>query len=104
MPLASVDFFPGIVAPLVAGLGALDALTVDDRRTGVALASFHLARMLPQVRVNVDPQAVALPEPKVVVDGSPSGRVSRQVAPLATAHEAVEVSFEQVAKRMFTTS
>ena len=104
MPLASVDFFPGIVAPLVAGLGALDALTVDDRRTGVALASFHLARMLPQVRVNVDPQAVALPEPKVVVDGSPSGKVRRQVAPLATGLEDVEDSVEQLPKRMFARS
>src|SRR5437660_12532802 len=98
MPLASVDFFPGIVAPLVAGLGALDAMTVDDRRTGVALASFHLARMLPQVRVNVDPQAVDLPEPKVVVDGSPSGNGCRQIGPFATGLEDVADSVEQLTK------
>src|SRR5580704_14008745 len=48
MALAAIYLFPGIVAPLVAGLGALDALTVDDRPTGVAIAPFQLARLLPQ--------------------------------------------------------
>ena len=57
-----------------------------------------------QVHVNVDPQAVALPEPKVVVDGSPSGKVCRQVAPLATGLEDVEDSVEQLPKRMFARS
>jgi hypothetical protein len=30
MPLAPLDLLAGVVAPLVAGLGALDALAVDD--------------------------------------------------------------------------
>src|SRR5260221_10398064 len=104
MPLASIDFFSGIVAPLVAGFGTLDALAVDNCRAGVPLASLHLARMLPQVRVNGDPQAVALPEPQVVVDSSPSGEVGRQVAPLATGLEKVEDRIEQFPKQMFAGS
>lgn len=43
---APIDFLACIVAPLVAGFGTLDALTVDDRRAGLSLASFGQAQVL----------------------------------------------------------
>src|ERR1019366_9166442 len=71
MPLASVDFLAGVVTPLVARLGALDALTVDDGRAGMALAPFHLACLFPQAGVNGDPQTIALPDAEVMINGAP---------------------------------
>jgi len=68
MPLTPLDLLAGIVAPLVAGLGALDALAVEDGRTGLSVASFDPTHVFPQVRVNLRPQAVALPQAEVVAE------------------------------------
>ena len=48
MPLATVDFLARVVTPLVARLGALDTLAVDNGGAWVAFAPFHLARLFPQ--------------------------------------------------------
>jgi hypothetical protein len=97
---APVDFLACIVAPLVAGFGALDALAVDDRSAGLRLASFDQAEMFSQMRVNLVQQAIALPESEVVIDRTPRSKVLGQVAPLAAGFDEVEDRVEQLAERM----
>ena len=74
---ASVDVLARIVTPLVAGLGAFDALAVDDRSAGLGLSSFDQAEMFAQMGVNLVPQAIALPESEVVIDRAPRSEVFR---------------------------
>src|SRR5271167_2600682 len=95
MALAAIDLFSGIVAPLFAGLGALDALAVDDRRAGVAVAPFQLARLLPQLRVDGDPQTVPFPESEIMIDGAPRCKMRRQVAPLAAGFDEIKDRVDQ---------
>src|ERR1019366_1886651 len=95
MPLASVDFFAGVVTPLVARLGALDTLAVDDGRAGLPFAPFHLACLFPQAGVNGDPQTVALPGSEVMINRAPRGKVPGQIAPLAGGLGEVEDPVEQ---------
>ena len=95
MAFASVDFLAGVVTPLVASLGAFDALAVDDGRAGVAFASFRLARLFPQASVNGDPQTVLLPGSEVMINGAPGRKVVRQIAPLAGGLGEVEDGVEQ---------
>jgi hypothetical protein len=97
---APIDFLAGIVTPLVADLGAFDALAVDDTSTGVALASIDQAHLLAQVSMNGCPQTVALPESEVVIGRSPRGKVSWQVAPLATRFDHIENGVGQLSERM----
>ena len=99
--LASVDFLARVVAALVADLAALDTLTVDGARAGLGLSSLGQADMLAQMRVNLLPQAIALPESEIVIDGAPGREMSRQVAPLATGFDEVEDSIEQLAEGVF---
>jgi hypothetical protein len=77
VPLAPVDFLAGVVTPLVAGLGALDALAVDDAGADVEFAPGGLTQMLAQVVVNLLPQTVLFPEPEVVIDRAPGREVNR---------------------------
>ena len=100
MAFAPIDFLAGIVTPLVADFGALDALTVDDTCTGVALASIAHAHQFPQVSMNGGPQAVALPESEVVIGRCPRGKVSGQVAPLATGFDHIEDGVGQLSVGM----
>src|ERR1017187_6590239 len=95
MPLASVDFFAGVVTPLVARLGALDTLAVDDGRAGLPFAPFHLACLFPQAGVNGDPQTVALPGSEVMINRAPRGKALGQIAPLAGGLAEVEDPVEQ---------
>jgi len=95
MPLAAVDFLAGIVTPLVARLGAFDTLTVDDGRAGMAISSFHLARLFPQASVNGDPQTIVLPGSEVMINGAPRRKALRQIAPLAGGFGKVEDGVEQ---------
>jgi len=100
MAFAPVDFLAGIVTSLVADLGAFDALTVDDTRTGVALASIDQTHLFSQVGVNRCPQTVAFPESEVVIGCSPRGKVSWQVAPLTTGFDNIENGVGQLSEGM----
>ena len=97
---ASVDLFARVVAPLLADLAAFDTLTVDDARAGLGLAPLGQADVLAQVRVNRDPQSVALPESEVVVDRTPTSKVGGHIAPLTTGFQNVEDRIEQLPERM----
>ena len=101
MPLATIDLLACIEAPLVAGLGALDTLTVDDTRAGIGVSSFNQTDLLAQVRVNRRPQPVPLPESKIVIDSAPPGEMNRQVAPLASRLDQIENRVKQFADFMF---
>ena len=101
---ASVDFLARIVTPLVAGLGTLDTLAVDDRSAGLRLSSLDPAEMFSQMGVNLVPQAVALPASEVVIDGTPRSEVFGQVPPLAAGLDQVENRVEQFPERMFAAS
>jgi len=101
MPLASIDLLARIKAPLVARLGALDTLTVDDTRAGIAVSSCDQADLFAQVRVNRCPQTVTLPETEVVINGAPPGEMNRQVAPLASRLDQIEDRVNQFADFMF---
>ena len=101
---ASIDFLARIVTPLVAGLGTLDALAVDDRRAGLRLSSFDPAEMFSQMGVNLAPQAIALPESEVVIDRAPRSEVFGQVPPLAAGLDQVENPVEQCPEWMFAAS
>src|SRR5207245_1555602 len=96
MPFASVEFLARIVAALLAAFGALDALAVDDPSGGRTLASFHLAQVFPQMRVNLFPQMVAFPESEVMIDGAPGRKVLGQVPPLAGGAHDIEHRVEQL--------
>src|SRR5512139_297457 len=100
MALATIDLLAGVVAPLVAGLGALDTLAVEDGRTGMSVATFDQAHVFPQVGVNLRPQPVALPYAEVVVDRPPRGEVGRQVAPLARRLDQIEDRVEELAEQV----
>lgn len=100
MAFAPIDLLAGIVTPLVADLGTLYALAVDDTSTGVALASIDQAHLFPQVSMNGFPQTVALPGSEVVIGRSPRGKVSWQVAPLAARFDHVENGVGQLSERM----
>ena len=104
MTLAPVDLFAGVVTPLLADLGALDALAVDDTSTGVAVSPFDQAHRFPQVVVNRRPQTIAFPKSEVVISRAPRCKVSRQVAPLATGFDDVEDGVEQLSIRVFARS
>jgi hypothetical protein len=54
--------------------------------------------VFPQVRVNLHPQAVALPQAEVVVNGAPLGEVSRQVTPLVRRLDQIEDRVEELAE------
>lgn len=101
---ASVDFLTRIVTPLVAGLGALDALAVNDRSAGLRFSSFDQAEMFSQMGVNLAPQASTLPEPEVVIDRAPRSEVFGQVPPLAARLDQVEHRVEQFPEGMFAAS
>lgn len=98
MSLASINLFSGVVAPLVAAFGTLDALAVDDGRTGLGLASFDHTHLLPQMAVNRHPQTGALPEPEIVVSGAPGSKVLWQIAPLTASLDDIEDCVEQLAE------
>jgi len=100
MPLATVDLLACIEAPLVAALGALNTLTVDDTRAGIAVSSFDQADLFAQVRVNRRPQPVPLPETEVVINSAPPGEMNRQVAPLASRLDQIEDRVKQFADFM----
>ncbi len=100
VPLATLDFLTGVVTALVTAFGTLDALAVDDRGAGMALALRHQAHQLPQMRVNGYPQSIFLPEPKVVIDRTPGSKVRGQIAPLAAGFVEIENRVEQLPIRM----
>ena len=100
MTFAPIDFLAGIVTPLVADLGAFDALTVDDTSTGVALAPIDQTHLFSQVGVNRCPQTVAFPESEVVIGRSPRGKVSWQVAPLTAGFDNIENGVGQLSEGM----
>ena len=104
MPLAPIDFLARIIATFVAAFTAFDALAIDDRRTGLAVASRQQARGLPQVGVDLHPETIAFPEAKVMVDGAPRGKVTGQVAPLAPGCDHIEHRVEQFPVGMLTPS
>ena len=54
-PLAPGDFLAGVATSLVAAFGALDALAVEDGRTGLAVAPCHDPHLFAQMRMNLDP-------------------------------------------------
>jgi hypothetical protein len=93
--LAPVDFLAGIVASLVAALRALDALSVEDPRTGMALSPRHHTQMLSQMPVDCHQESFAFPLPEVVIDRTPRRKVFRQIAPLAGGLGQVEDRIEQ---------
>lgn len=97
----SVDLLARIVTPLVAGLGTLGALAVDDRSPGLRLSSFDEAEIFAQMGVKLVPQAIALPEPEVVIDRAPRREVFGQVPPLAAGLDQVENRVEQFPEGMF---
>ena len=90
-----------VVAALVAAFAALDALAVDDPGAGVALPSFHLPEMFPQMRVDVLPELVAFPESVIMIDRAPRREVRGQVPPLATGAHDIEHGIEQFAIGVF---
>ena len=92
-----VDFLAGIVAPLVAALGALDALAVEAARRGLAAAAGHQTHVLPQMLMHLGPQPRVLPAPEVVIDRRPRRKMLGQVAPLAPGLDEVEDRVEQLA-------
>jgi hypothetical protein len=100
MSFAALDLFAGIVTPLVAGFTALDALAVDDRRAGVALATVEQTQMFPQMGVDLLPHTVVLPEPKVMIDCAPGSKVFGQIAPLRASSDDEEHGVEQLPERM----
>jgi len=100
----SVDLLARIVTPLVAGLGTLDALAVDDPRAGLTLSSFNQAQMFSQMGVNLVPQAIALPESEVVIDRAPRSEVFGQISPLAAGPDQIENGVEQLPERMLAPS
>ena len=97
---APVDFLARIVTPLVAGLGTLDALAVDNRSAGLRLSATDQAQMFSQMGMNLVPQAVVLPAAKVVIDGAPRSKVFGQIPPLATGPDQIEDRVDQLSERM----
>jgi hypothetical protein len=93
--LAPVDFLACVVAARVTALGALDALAVDDRRAGVAIASLELPQEFAQVGVNLRPQPAVFPLPEVMIDRAPRRKVRGQIPPLATGAIEIEHRVEQ---------
>src|SRR4029077_9957353 len=93
--LAPVDFLADIVASFVAALRALDALTVEDPRTGMALSPRHHTQMLSQMPVDCRQEAFAFPLTEVVIYRGPRRKVVRQIAPLAGVLGQVEDRIEQ---------
>ena len=48
------------------------------------------------MRMKLGPQAIALPEPEVVIDRGPGSKILRQVAPLAGGLDEIEHRVEQL--------
>src|SRR6266567_9017575 len=79
--LSPGELFGAIIAALFATIRRLDRLTVDDPRTGLAIASRLRPHALPQGRVDALPGTVETPEPEVVLDRLPRRKLVRQQPP-----------------------
>jgi hypothetical protein len=83
-------FFPGVVAPLAADLGRLDALAVDDRGARLRIPAGPPPHGLAQRRVDPLPSAVEGPDVEVIADAVVIGEVLRQQPPLAAGPRQVQ--------------
>jgi len=72
--------------------------------SAVSFSPHGQAHVFAQMRVNLLPHAIAFPESEVVIGRTPGGKVSRQVAPLATGLGGIEDRIEQLANGMFSGS
>lgn len=98
--LAAVDLLARIVAPRLAARGAFDALAVDNRRAGVALAGLELPQEFAQGGVDLRPQPAAFLLPEVVINGAPRRKVRRQIAPLTTGARQIKHGVDQLPIRV----
>src|SRR5262245_19961797 len=83
MPLASRRLFMDVHTALFATFGSFHALTIQNRRTRLRVASSLGAHFLNQHFIDAFPQALAFPAPKIAIDCLPGWKVGRQHPPLA---------------------
>jgi hypothetical protein len=83
--LAPVDLLAGIISTGAACFGSLDALAVDDRRTGAGLTADTLAILHHQLMVQPVPSSVVAKPGEPAVDRLVRREMRRQHAPRAAA-------------------
>ena len=91
---APLDPLVRIKAGWTACFRRLDALRVDDRRTGIGQLAGTNAYFLAEHRVNATPGAVTRPFPEVVIDMAPEREIRGQHAPLGPSTVDIEDSID----------
>src|SRR5271166_2447586 len=99
MTLAPVDFLSRIISPRATGLGGLDALAVDDRRTGAGLTADTLSIHHYQVVVQAFPGSVVAKADEPAIGRLVRWEVLRQHAPGTAAAQHEEDCVHQLAHR-----
>lgn len=98
VPLPARDPLARVVTPVVAPLGGVHGLAVDDRCRRALLPAVGVPQPGPEHVEDLPPGAVESPPSVVIVDRAPGGQVVRQHPPGDTAFDDVEDAVENFAE------
>src|SRR5947209_5840012 len=97
MAFPPMDLLPGIVAALASRFTGAHRLTVQNRRTRVRLSTGGRTHPFSEGVMHSLPNALATPEPEIMIDRAPGRQVVRQQVPGAPTPSHVEDTVEDFA-------
>src|ERR1041384_3387394 len=97
MALAPFDLFGTIKACGPSAIGGLDALRVDNRGAGLAVAAFQDAEVTAQGIVDPFPGTIFSPAPKVMIDDAPGRQIVGDKAPRTAGAQDIQDRIDDLA-------